>query len=479
LIKQMENSTITAIATPGGRGGIGIIKISGSRALPIAAAIFLPASSQSSTHIERSGPALDPVGDDFKSHQLYYGHIIDPADRRVLDEVLLCVMKAPRSYTREDVVEINAHGGRAAVNAILEVVLRQGARLAQPGEFTKRAFLNGRIDLTQAEAVIDVINARSDKALQLAAAQVNGTLSRPVEHIREHLIQFLTRTEAGIDFPDEVDEILDPGTASDEIKSGIIKPLVRLIQRHIDGNVLRDGLKVAVVGRPNVGKSSLLNRLVQKERAIVTAIPGTTRDTIEETLTINGYPIVLADTAGVHESDDSIERIGIQKTIENVHSADLVLFMIEADRVLSRQDHQIYRQFRLKPMIIVMNKIDLVPGEPVAELPAEWRSTPCLRISALYDRGIEALKARIVATAFGETPIEIEAGIVPNLRQKLLLEDSLKAAQAVRRELNNGNRAELIAIQLQEAIDALGEILGTTVKVDVLEEIFSRFCIGK
>jgi tRNA modification GTPase len=475
----MENSTITAIATPGGRGGIGIIKISGSKALPIAAAIFLPASSPSITQVEQSGPALEPVGDDFKSHQLYYGHIIDPADQRVLDEVLLCAMKAPRSYTREDVVEINAHGGRAAVNAILELVLRQGARLAEPGEFTKRAFLNGRINLTQAEAVIDVINARSDKALQLAAAQVNGTLSRPVERIREYLIRFLTRTEAGIDFPDEVDEILDPGTATAEIKSVVIKPLSKLIQRHIDGNVLRDGLKVAVVGRPNVGKSSLLNRLVQKERAIVTALPGTTRDTIEETLTINGYPIVLADTAGLHESDDSIERLGIQKTIQNVHNADLVLFLIEADRALSHQDHLIYRQCQLKPMIVVMNKIDLVPGEPAAEIPGEWRSTPCLRISALYDRGIEALKARIVAIAFGESPIDIEAGIVPSLRQKQLLENSLAAAQAVRHELKNGHRPELMAIHLQEAIDALGQILGTTVKVDVLEEIFSRFCIGK
>jgi len=472
----MENSTIAAIATPGGRGGIGIIKISGSKALAIAAAIFSPAVSHAWT---RSGSAKTVVADGFKSHQLYYGHILDSGSRRVLDEVLLSVMKAPRSYTREDVVEINAHGGQVAVNAILELVLRQGARIAEPGEFTKRAFLNGRIDLTQAEAVIDIINARTDKSLQVAAAQVKGTMSGPVERIRQLLIAFLTRTEAGIDFPDDVGEIIDPRAATAEIETGVIKPLQSLIQQHVDGNVLRDGLKVAVVGRPNVGKSSLLNCLVQKERAIVTAVPGTTRDTIEETLNINGFPIVLADTAGLHDTHDPIETIGIKKTIENVNGADLVIFMVEANHALTGEDHKIYQKLRSKPTIIVINKIDLADSDNMVEIPAKWSSHNCLGISALYDRGIEALKEQIVATAFGENPIDIEAGIVPNLRQKLLLEDSLKAAQAIRRELNNGNPMELIAIQLQDAIDALGQILGTTVKVDVLDQIFSRFCIGK
>lgn len=475
----MENSTIAAIATPGGRGGIGIIKISGSKALSIASAIFYRAVSPSSTPSGQPGSAKNVFADGFNSHQLYYGHIIDPGSRRVLDDVLLSVMKAPRTYTREDVVEINAHGGQVAVHAILELVLRQGARIAEPGEFTKRAFLNGRIDLTQAEAVIDVINARTDKSLQVAAAQVNGTLSRPVERIREVLIELLTRTEAGIDFPDDVDEIIIPKAVTAEIEAGVIKPLRSLIQQHVDGNVLRDGLKVAVVGRPNVGKSSLLNCLVQKERAIVTAVPGTTRDTIEETLNINGFPIVLADTAGLHDTNDPIETISIKKTIENVNGADLVLFMVEANRALTAEDHKIYEQFRSKPTIVVINKIDLVKSDNIVKIPANWASSKCLRISALYDRGIEALKEQIVATAFGENPIDIEAGIVPNLRQKLLLEDSLKAAQAIRRELNHGNPMELIAIQLQDAIDALGQILGTTVKVDVLDLIFSRFCIGK
>jgi len=396
-----------------------------------------------------------------------------------LDEVLLSVMKGPQSYTREDVVEINAHGGQIAVHAILELVLRQGARMAEPGEFTKRAFLNGRIDLTQAEAVIDIINARTDRSLLVAAAQVNGTLSKAVEEIRHCLVELLTRTEAGIDFPDEVDEIIDPAAATVEIEAAVIQPLQRLIQQHADGNVLRDGLKVAVVGRPNVGKSSLLNCLVKKKRVIVTDLPGTTRDTIEEAFNVNGFPIVLTDTAGLHDTRDPIETIGIEKTIENVNGADLILLVIEANRALTNDDHKIFKQFRSKPTIVVINKIDLVNHDKLVEMPADWSSSKSVRVSALYDRGMEALKDQIVATAFGENPIGLDSGIIPNLRQKLLLDDSLKAALAIRRELNNGNPMELIAIQLQDAIDALGQILGTTVKVDVLDQIFSRFCIGK
>ena len=476
----MENSTIAAIATPGGRGGIGIIKISGSKALSTAAAIFAPiASNRPSITSDLSGAATKVLGDGFNSHQLYYGHIIDPGSRRVLDEVLLSVMKAPRSYTREDVVEINAHGGQVAVNAILELVLQQGVRIAEPGEFTRRAFLNGRIDLTQAEAVIDIINARADKSLQVAAAQINGTLSKPIAKIREYLVKFLTHTEACIDFPDDVDDFIDPATTTMELESAVIRPLQRLIQQHADGNTLRDGLNVAVVGRPNVGKSSLLNCLVKKERVIVTDVPGTTRDTIEETLNISGFPIILADTAGLHDSNEPIEAIGIKKAIEHATGADLVLLMLEANRGVTAEDHKIFDQFRSKPTIVVVNKIDLVNDDHCVDIPADWGACPSVAISALHDRGIESLKEQIISTAFGENSVNVETGIVPNLRQKLLLDDCLKAALAISRELKNGHPMELIAIQLQDAVDALGQILGATVKVDVLDQIFSRFCIGK
>ena len=476
----MENSTIAAIATSGGRGAIGIIKLSGSKALAIASAIFCPAEGE---HPRRPGQQLRSfaVGsrNGFESHRLHYGHIYDPATGRVLDEVLLSVMKAPRSYTREDVVEINAHGGQVAVNAILELVLGCGARLADPGEFTKRAFLNGRIDLTQAEAVIDVINARSAKSLFMAAGQATGNLKRQVELIRAYLIELLTRTEAGIDFPDDVEEIVDPKTAVAGIRAQVTKPLRSLIQQHVEGNVLREGLKVAVVGRPNVGKSSLLNCLVQKERAIVTALPGTTRDTIEASLNIKGYPIVLVDTAGLHTAADPIETIGIEKALECIRRADLILFVVEANCALAAEDHKIFEQVKSKPTIVVINKIDLVNAANGPAMPDEWGSIDCARISALYDRGIDFLKEQIVETAFGKNPIDIDEKVIPNLRQKLLLADTLKAAEAIERQLVNGHPVELIAIHLQDAIEALGQILGTSVKVDVLDQIFSRFCIGK
>jgi len=475
----MENSTIAAIATPNGRGGIGIIKISGSKALLIAATIFSPASSHTSNYSGRPRSEAKIMADEFESHRFYYGGIVDPGSGCTLDEVLLSVMKKPRSYTREDVVEINAHGGQVAVNEILELVLRQGARLAEPGEFTKRAFLNGRIDLTQAEAVIDIINARTDKSLRMAAAQAHGTLSKPVSDIRQRLVDLLTRTEAGIDFPDEVGEIIDTETVGSEIEVGIIAPLEGLIQQHADGNVLRDGLRVAVVGRPNVGKSSLLNCMVKKERVIVTAVPGTTRDTIEEAFSIKGFPIVIVDTAGLHQTDDPIEIMGMEKTIENVNGADLVLLMVEANRALTEADRNIYERFRSKPIIIVINKIDLVDDQDEIELPANWEAGNSVRISALYDRGIDILKDMIATTAFGENPVEFDTGIVPNLRQKMLLDQSLESVLAIRHELNNGTPLELIAIQLQDSIDALGQILGATAKVDVLDQIFSRFCIGK
>jgi tRNA modification GTPase len=475
----MDNSTIAAIATPGGRGGIGIIKISGFRAVQIATVIFSPVEQPSTSNPGNSSSPPIAARTGFVSHRLSYGHIIDPDTGRLVDEVLLSVMKAPRSYTREDVVEINAHGGPVALNAILELVCKHGARIAEPGEFTQRAFLNGRIDLTQAEAVIDIINARSDKSLQLAAALVDGRLKGSVEHIREFLIDLLTRAEAAIDFPDETEEIAEPAGTANEVEARVVKPLQNLIRHHVDGRALREGLKVAVAGRPNVGKSSLLNCLVQKERAIVTALPGTTRDMIEEVLNIDGYPVILTDTAGLHDTDDPIETLGIKKTIENVNGADLVLFMVEANGPLTAEDRSVFEKIHAKPIIIVMNKIDLIDGDDICKLPATWGAIDCVHTSALYDRGIDHLKDRIVEKAFGKDPLDLEGVIVPNLRQKLLMEDSLAVAAAICRGLNDGIPMELVAIHLQEAVDLLGQILGTNVKVDLLDQIFSRFCIGK
>jgi tRNA modification GTPase len=313
----------------------------------------------------------------------------------------------------------------------------------------------------------------------MAAGQVAGTLKRQVEQIRAYLSELLTLTEAGIDFPDEVEEIVDPKAAAARIQTAVIKPLQSLIQQYIDGNVLRDGLKTAVVGRPNVGKSSLLNCLVQKERAIVTPLPGTTRDAIEESLNINGYPVVLVDTAGLHSTADPIETMGIEKALGSIQRADLILFVVEAHCDLTAEDHHIFEQVKSKPTIVVINKIDLVSAGNGLSISDHWGTIDSVRTSALYGRGIDRLKEQIVETAFGKKPIDIDEKVIPNLRQKLLLADSLKAAEAIERQLSSGLALELIAIHLQDAVEALGRILGTSVKVDVLDQIFSRFCIGK
>ncbi len=471
--------TIAAIATPVGRGGIGIVKISGDGAFALARAIFKPIKGPQAPFDGETQPGHRRRPFKFETHRLYYGHIIDPDVGALLDEVLLSAMKAPHTYTREDVVEINSHGGAVVLHAILQLVLKKGARLAEPGEFTRRAFLNGRIDLTQAEAVIDVINARTQKNLELAAHLISGKLRDQVTSVRGRLVDILTRVEAAIDFPEEVEDLIDPPETGRAVQKDVVAPLRNLIRNYIDAHVFRDGLTVAVVGRPNVGKSSLLNQLIKKDRAIVTEMPGTTRDVIEETLNLGGIPVIISDTAGLHQTDNPIEKIGIEKTLAHVNGSDLVLFMVEADRPLSPEDHLIYEKIHSKPIIMVVNKIDLVQAGNETNLPDDWRFDDQVRISALYDQGLNDLKDKIIKLAAGPSPLDLSAVIIPNLRHKLLLETVLEAAEAVFDQLQNGTSSDLVAIHLQEAIDALGVISGDNVKVDVLDQIFSRFCVGK
>ena len=308
-----DTDTIAAIATAPGRGGIGIVKVSGKDAFTIAREVFRPSKKRADDALEQSRHDSGGRGFPFETHRLYYGHIIDLDGGQIIDEVLLSAMRAPRTYTREDVVEINAHGGAMVLHAILKLVITRGARLAEPGEFTRRAFLNGRIDLTQAEAVIDVINARTQKNLALAAAQLSGKLKEQIALARNHLVGLLTHVEAVIDFPEEVEDLIHLQNTINSIQKGVLVPLKGLVQNYIDAHVFRDGISVAVVGRPNVGKSSLLNQLVKKDRAIVTDIPGTTRDIIEETLNIQGIPVIVSDTAGVQPTDNPIEKMGIER----------------------------------------------------------------------------------------------------------------------------------------------------------------------
>jgi tRNA modification GTPase len=467
----MDDATIAAIASPAGMGGISIVKISGRDAIRIASAIFAPG---------RSGPQSRHEIITFKSNKLYYGRVLDPLRCRVIDEVLLSVMKAPRSYTREDVVEINAHGGPVAVREILNIILQQGARLAEPGEFTLRAFLNGRIDLTQAEAVMDVIHARASRGLEMAAAQLAGALRAEIEGIRSNCLGLLSRVEAGIDFPEEVEETIEGPAMGSEFRQGVLDPIKRLIRNYADGSIIRQGLTVAIVGRPNVGKSSLMNRLLARERAIVTCHPGTTRDVIEDHLVISGLAVSLLDTAGLHASMDPLESLGMQKTIEHCSGADLVLLVLEADQALSDADKTIFERVRLKPVIAVLNKIDLLNGsEPALRLPEDWAPECRVRVSALSGQGIDALREQIVLTAAGGKISGEAADVMPNLRQKAILERCLGPAEEAEIEFANGARPELLAVNLTAILNALDEVAGRNAKADVLDGIFSRFCIGK
>ena len=416
----------------------------------------------------------------FCSHQLYHGYIADKETGKTYDEVLFTVMRAPYSYTREDVVEIQAHSGFVALSGILELVLKKGARLAEAGEFTKRAFINGRIDLSQAEAVIDIINAKTQQSLEIAANQISGNLGVQIQAIRDALMNILVEIEAGIDFPDSVGEIIDANHIITGIRSEVINPLKEMLSRYEHAHVLRDGLKLIVVGKPNVGKSSLMNRLIQKDRVIVTHIPGTTRDLVEETINIHGIPVIVTDSAGLHETNDPVEVIGIQKTHEYIVQSDLVLFMVDVSRDLTEADFQIYDRIKNKRAILVFNKSDIVKdGGYRLDIPPQWRDLPNVKTSALYNWGFETLKELIAKICLGESGFDTRNVIIPNIRHKQALERSIQASESAVMGIQEGTMFELVAIDIQEAIDSLGEITGVGAREDVLDQIFSRFCIGK
>jgi len=471
----MECDTIAAIATPVGSGGIGIIKISGQDAFSIAETIFL--RSHPSWGADR--PESEALSFPLKSHRLYHGYIVNPETGRVLDEVLLSAMKAPRTYTREDVIEINTHSGYIVMASILDLVLQKGARLADPGEFTKRAYLSGRIDLTQAEAVIDIINSRTEKSLEIATSQIKGDLKNRIEFMRHSLIDILTQVEAAIDFPEDVGDFIDVESVNQILDKSVIDELSDMVAQYENAHFLRDGLKMIVVGRPNVGKSSLMNRLIKNDRVIVTPIPGTTRDLIEETLNIRGIPVIIADSAGLHETKDPVEVIGIEKTKGYIHTSDLILFMIDASDPFTIEDNIIYQTIDDKRLILVINKIDLVEDGFKTEIPETWDKIPSVKISALYGNGLSSLKDLIAKLVLGDHHPDVQSTIIPNLRQKIALEKSLELAVSASQEIRKGTSFDVIAIDLKETLDNLGEIIGATAKEDVLEQIFKRFCIGK
>jgi tRNA modification GTPase len=468
----MKSTTIAAISTPFGNGGIGIIRLSGSRSVPIASSLF-----QRSQKNDPNGFAMEK--ETLASHRFYHGRIIDPDTRDAIDEVLFVIMRSPRSYTREDVVEIHSHSGPVVMGKIYEQVLAAGASMAEPGEFTKRAFINGRIDLTQAEAVADIIDAKTGMALKVANRQLAGGLSEKIIRIREALLETQAMLEATIDFSDDVQDDIQREAAASQLEEGVLKRIEKLLRDYEQDHFYRDGVKMAVIGRPNVGKSSLMNCLIKRERSIVTAIPGTTRDVIEEMLHIKGLPVVIMDTAGLHEARGEVEKMGIQKTRQSIKDADIVLFMVDNSQPLSPEDIAIYSEITHKTHLVVKNKIDLISDDKVLRLPGGWGQQPCVKISALNGTHIDELKQMIWTVMIGEAGANREVGIVPNLRHKKGLEKCLAASKRGRAALINGLPEEMVVADIQEAAVRLDRLLGGDHRPDILDQVFSRFCIGK
>ncbi len=468
----MLDDTIAAIATPLGEGGLAVIRISGAQALAVADQCFAPAGKAS----------LKPSA--ASSHTIHFGHIIHRGHS--VDEVLLAVMRAPRTFTREDVVEITCHGGLLPAKTVLDAVLQNGARLAEPGEFTRRAFLNGRLDLAQAEAVADLIHSRTELALRAATEQLAGKLSQRINALREQMLKALAHIEAHIDFPDED---IAPDTRDQlvsRLQSGIAF-MEELLGTANEGQILRRGIRAAILGRPNAGKSSLLNQLLGHERAIVSSIPGTTRDTIEETANIRGLPVVFIDTAGLREARDEIEVEGIRRSRESLQKAELILHVLDASEPLTESDTNYVAEFAEKKRILVLNKIDL-PAR--LELPAsilEARRSvssgtahcAVVEVSCLTGQGIEVLKDAIKDLAWsGEIKAEMLEVMINSRHQDALNRGGDATVRAIE-VLRSGATLELVALDLRIAVNAIGEIVGQTTTEDLLDMIFSQFCIGK
>ena len=458
-----REDTIAAISTPFGESGIGIVRISGSLAEPIATKLFRP---------KKSGLSI-------VSHEFQYGEIVDPKAGTPVDEVLIVLMKSPRTYTCEDVVEIQCHGGYFILQRVLELVLKEGARMAQPGEFTKRAFLNGRIDLTRAEAVIDLIRAKTRTGLDVANQQLRGWLYEEMIVLKSQLVGHLALIEAHIDFPEEEIEPICLEAMKQDMKT-MVQKLREWIDSYEEGRVFREGITCAIAGKTNVGKSSLLNVLLREERAIVTSIPGTTRDVIEEVVNILGIPVRMADTAGLRHTSDFVEKEGVRRAREQVAGADLVLLMLDRSRTLDRDDFDILEGFREKKKIVVLNKTD-IPGEiSMEDIRCRLKDEPIVSISALRKEGIDELKKCIFGSVIRrEVSSSPEYLIVSNIRHKIALVRIRDGLVAVEKGLEEGISLEFTAIDLRSALEALGELVGETTSDDVLNVIFEQFCIGK
>lgn len=453
-----EFDTITAISTPLGEGAIGIVRLSGTEALAIAKKVF-------------KGKDLEAVA----SHTINYGHILDPEKNEILDEVMVTVMKEPKTFTREDVVEINTHGGIAVTNEILQLLIKNGARMAEPGEFTKRAFLNGRVDLTQAEAVMDIIRAKTDKAMNIAIKQLDGSLKELINSTRQEILNTLAQVEVNIDYP-EYDDVEEMTTAlmcekTQEFQN-LLEQLLRTAKR---GKILREGLSTAIIGRPNVGKSSLLNNLLREEKAIVTDIAGTTRDVIEEYVNIKGVPLKLVDTAGIRDTDDIVEKIGVERSKKALNEADLVLLVLNASEPLTEQDRVLLDLSKESNRIILLNKTDLPQAIEKDQIPEDY-----IEISVLKNENIDQIEDRINDLFFENAGlVEQDATYLSNARHISLIEQAVQSLQAVNEGLEMGMPVDLLQVDLTRTWEILGEITGDAAPDELITQLFSQFCLGK
>lgn len=456
--------TIAAIATAYGEGGIGIVRLSGEESKRVLDRIFVPKQNQYKESIVNK--------------RLYYGHIIDPACGQIVDEVLAVYMKAPATYTAEDVVEIYCHGSIVALRKTLALALRNGARLAEKGEFTKRAFLNGRLDLSQAEAVIDIVRAKTDKTFDVALSQMEGALSVRVKGIRQVLMDLLVDITVNLDYPDEDIEIMTYQRLTESTLE-IGDMIQKLLSTAGTGRIIREGLNVAIIGKPNVGKSSLMNALLREARAIVTEIPGTTRDTIEEVISIKDIPVKLTDTAGIRETEDQIERIGIEKSKESFNRADLVIFIVDGSSPLSREDREIMSKISTRKAIVLINKTDLGSNIEEEEILITLPHAGVIKASIRNNVGIEALEREIVSMVYGGQVKQEESLLVTNVRHMELLEKAKMAIGDASAMAENSEALDFIEVDVRRCWELLGEIIGESVTEDIIDQVFARFCLGK